>query len=83
MIKKFINYFNLNCPYQFDVTDVVAPIYTICAIGIIAGFNMNILFFIGSAIATATCWQARRLNLVLLNASMFILNLYNVLQNFF
>ena len=80
MLKKFINYFELNKPYQFDITDITAPIYTICAIGIMLGFNMNVLFFIGSAIATATCWTARRLNLVLLNGALFILNLYNVIM---
>ena len=82
MLKKFINYFNLNKPYEFDVTDVVAPIYTICAIGIMLGLYMNILFLIGAALATATCWRARRLNLVLLNGAMFALNLYNVIMMF-
>jgi hypothetical protein len=80
MFKKFINYFELNKPYQFDITDITAPIYTICTIGIMLGFNMNVLFFVGSAIATATCWQARRLNLVLLNGALFVLNLYNVIM---
>ena len=82
MLKKFINYFELNKPYQFDITDITAPIYAMCAFGIMFGFNMNILFFIGSAISTATCWMARRLNLVVLNASLFLLNLYNVVMMF-
>lgn len=80
MLKKFINYFELNKSYQFDITDITSIIYTICAFGIIVGFNMNVLFFIGSAISTATCWKARRLNLVLLNGALFILNLYNVIM---
>lgn len=80
MLKKLINYFELNKPYQFDITDVTAPIYTICAIGIMMGFNMNVLFFIGSLLATAFCWKARRLNLVLLNGALFVLNLYNVIM---
>jgi hypothetical protein len=80
MLKKFINYFELNKSYQFDITDITSVIYTICAIGIIAGFNMNVLFFIGSAISTATCWTAKRLNLVLLNGALFVLNLYNVIM---
>ena len=79
MLKKLINYFELNKPYRFDIT---APIYAICAFGIMFGFNMNILFFIGSAISTATCWQAKRLNLVVLNASLFLLNLYNIVMMF-
>ena len=72
-LKKF---FNINRPYEFDITDITAIIYTICAIGVIAGVDMTILFFIGSAIATAFCWQAHKLNLVLLNASMFVMNGY-------
>lgn len=80
MLKKLINYFELNKPYQFDITDVTAPIYTICAIGIIMGFNMNVLFFVGSLLATIFCWKARRLNLMLLNGALFVLNLYNVIM---
>jgi hypothetical protein len=80
MLKKLINYFELNKPYQFDITDITAPIYAMCAIGIMLGYNMNILFFIGSAISTATCWQAKRLNLVVLNGALFLLNLYNVIM---
>ena len=72
-IKQF---FNLNRPYEFDITDITAIIYTICAIGVIGGVNMTIPFFIGSAIATAFCWQAHKLNLVLLNTSMFVMNGY-------
>lgn len=75
-MKKLINYFNLNHAYEFDVTDVTAIIYTICAIGVISGIDMTILFFIGSTIATAFCWQARRLNLILLNAALWFMNLY-------
>ena len=79
-MKKFVNYFQLNKPYQFDITDMVAPIYCACAIGIMLGFNMNVLFFIGSLLATVFCYKARRLNLVLLNVSMFALNLFNLLS---
>lgn len=78
-IKKF---FNLNRSYEFDITDITAFIYTVCAIGVIAGLNMTILFFIGSTIATAFCWQARRLNLVLLNVALWFMNLYYVIQLF-
>ena len=82
MLKKLINHFELNKPYRFDITDITAPIYAMCAFGIMLEFNMNILFFIGSAISTATCWQARRINLVVLNASLFLLNLYNIIMMF-
>jgi hypothetical protein len=75
-MKKLINYFDLEHRYVFDITDITAIIYTICAIGVMLGCNMTVLFFIGSAIATAFCWQARRLNLVLLNVALFAMNCY-------
>jgi hypothetical protein len=75
-MNKFKTYFNLNRPYEFDITDITAVIYTVCAIGVMLGADMTVLFFIGSAIATAFCWQARRLNLVLLNVALFAMNCY-------
>ena len=75
-MKKIINYFNLNRTYQFDITDITALIYTICAIGVIMGADMTILFFIGSTIATLFCLQARRINLVVLNVALWFMNLY-------
>lgn len=79
-MKKFVEYFELNKPYQFDITDITAIIYTICAFGIMMGHNMNVMFLIGSSLSTLFCWQTRRLNLILLNGSLFVLNLYNVIQ---
>lgn len=79
-MNKFKTYFNLNRPYEFDITDITAVIYTICAIGVILGTDMTVLFFIGSAIATAFCWQARRLNLVLLNVALFAMNIYYLIN---
>jgi hypothetical protein len=81
-MKKFIDFFELNKPYEFDITDVTSIIYTICAFGIMIGYNMNILFFIGSLISTLFCWKARRLNLILLNGSLLLLNLYNIILMF-
>ena len=75
-MKKLINYFDLEHKYVFDITDITAIIYTVCAIGVMLGCDMTVLFFIGSAIATAFCWQARRLNLVLLNVALFAMNCY-------
>lgn len=75
-MKKIINYFNLNRPYEFDITDITAFIYTACAIGVMCGFDMTILFFIGSTIATLFCLQARRINLVVLNVALWFMNLY-------
>lgn len=79
MITKLINYFQLNSKYQFDITDITALIYTICAVGVICGVDMTILFFIGSTIATAFCLEARRINLVVLNVSLWCMNLYYVI----
>lgn len=80
MINKLKTYFNLNRPYEFDITDLTAIIYTICAIGVMMGADMTILFCIGSAISTVFCFQARRLNLVLLNVSLFAMNIYYLIQ---
>ena len=79
-MNKIKNYFNLTRPYEFDVTDITSIIYTICAIGVMMGADMTILFFIGATIATSFCWQARRLNLLLLNISLWAMNLYYLIQ---
>lgn len=75
-MNKLKTFFNLDRHYEFDITDITAIIYTICAIGVMAGADMTVLFFIGATVATAFCWQAHKLNLVLLNASMFLMNGY-------
>ena len=75
-MKKIATYFNLNHTYEFDITDITALIYTICAVGVICGFDMTIPFFIGSTIATLFCLQARRINLVALNVALWFMNLY-------
>lgn len=74
MIKKIANYFNLNRPYEFDITDITCLIYAACAIGVMCGADMTVLFFIGSAISTIFCLQARRINLVILNVALFAMN---------
>ena len=78
-MRKF---FELNEPYQFDITDITAFIYVICTCIGITGGNPTPLFLLGSAISTAFCWQARRINLILLNGALFVLNLYNLIQLF-
>ena len=79
MIKAIVKFFNLAERYRFDVTDLTALIYLACTIGIMCGANMNLLFFIGSIISTAFCWQAHKINLIVLNAALLILNAYNVI----
>lgn len=78
-MKKF---FELNKKYQFDINDIVAFIYVLCAVLGICGINVTSLFLLGATIATAFCWQARRLNLVALNVALFGLNLVNFIKMF-
>lgn len=74
-MRKF---FELHGKYKFDPTDITAIIYAWCAILGIMGKNVSILFLIGSAIGTAFCWQAHRINLIVLNVAMLIFNLFCV-----
>ena len=78
-MKKCKTFFNLNRPYEFDVTDLTALIYTICVIGGMMGANMTVLWCIGATIATAFCWQARKLNLIVLNGALWVMNIYNLI----
>lgn len=78
MINKLKNYFQLDRAYRFDVTDITALIYVLCAVLVIGGANATIPFFIGATIATAFCWQARRVNLVVLNVALWVMNAYNL-----
>ena len=75
-MTKFKAFFNLNQSYQFDITDITSIIYTLCAAGVIMGYDMTVLFVIGAVISTAFCWQAHKLNLILLNVSLLIMNLF-------
>ena len=75
-MTKLKAFFNLNRSYQFDITDITSVIYTLCAAGVIMGYDMTVLFVIGAVISTAFCWQARKLNLILLNVSLLVMNLF-------
>lgn len=79
-MQRLKTFFNLTRPYKFDITDITVFIYTICAIGVIMGEDMTILFFIGSTIATAFCLSVRRINLVILNVALWCMNVYYVIQ---
>ena len=74
-MKKF---FELNKPYKFDPTDLTAAIYVVCAVLGICGIDNSVLFLIGSAIGTAFCWKTHRINLVVLNVALFVLNVFCV-----
>ena len=78
-MRKF---FELTQPYQFDPTDVTATIYLVCTTLGIMNFNVTPLFLLGSAIGTAFCWQAHRINLVVLNVALFVLNLVSFIRMF-
>ena len=78
-MKKVIQYFQLDRAYRFDVTDITALIYVLCAVLVIGGINATIPFFIGATIATAFCWQAKRINLVVLNVALWAMNAYNLI----
>ena len=75
-------FFELNRKYKFDPTDLTALIYVVCAAIGISGGNPTPLFLIGSAISTAFCWQARRINLIVLNVALFVLNLVSTIKMF-
>lgn len=79
MIKALKKYFQLDRAYRFDVTDITALIYVLCAVLVMCGINATIPFFIGATIATAFCWQARRVNLVVLNVALWVMNAYNLI----
>ena len=79
-MKKIINYFELNRAYRFEVTDLTALIYTICAIGGMMGVDMTILWCIGATLATAFCWEAHKINLVVLNLALWVMNMWNLFQ---
>ena len=74
------NFFELNKPYRFDIGDLTALLYTICAIGCILGYNMTILFAVAATIGVAFCWQARRINLVVLNVALWAMNVFNLIN---
>lgn len=81
-MTKIKNWFELSQKYRFEITDLTTLIYILCAgIGII-GADATPLFLTGSAIATAFSWQGRRINLIVLNASLFVLNLVNFIRMF-
>ena len=79
-MKKFREFFNLTKKYEFDIGDITAFMYTICAIGCILGYNMTILFAIAATIGVAFCWQARRINLVILNVALWAMNIFNLIK---
>lgn len=73
-------FFELTTPYKFDPTDLTAIIYFVCAVLGVMDYNVTFLFLLGSTISVAFCWQAHRINLVVLNGALFLLNLVNFIK---
>ena len=76
-------YFELTKPYEFDPTDITAAIFLVCAVLGIMRIDTTIPFFIGSAIGMATCLKCRRINLLVLNGALFVLNCVNICRLIF
>lgn len=70
-------FFEFVRPYRFEVTDLTAIIYSVCAILGIVGGNPGLLFLIGSVVSTAFCWQARRINVMVLNIALLTFNIHS------
>lgn len=73
LLNRFANW------YQFDPTDIVTVIYGLCVMGIVNGVNMNLPFTIGVIVSLVSVLKSGRLNLLLINAFMLILNIYNII----
>ena len=82
-MKKFTEYFELNKPYEFDPTDLTAIIFFVCSVlGIFTEINITPLFLMGSIVGTVFCLACRRVNLIVLNGSLLVLNIVNFLKMF-
>lgn len=80
MKNRIKAYFDLNQPYQFDITDITALLYLICSVGVICGQNMTIPFLVGSVISTIFCFSAKRVNLIVLNVAILAMNVYYLIN---
>lgn len=74
LLNRFYNW------YQFDIMDIVSMCYLICAVGIIRGFDMNLLFAASCFVSFLTVLRCGRFNMLVLNASMLMLNLFYLLR---
>ena len=82
-MKKFKDYFELNKKYEFDPTDLTAIIFLVASVlGIFTEINITPLFLMGSVIGLVFCLACRRLNLIILNGSLLVLNLVNLCKMF-
>ena len=80
MINRVKEYFQLTQPYKFDINDLTATIYLLCAVLGIVGANVTPLFLLGSTIGLASCVTCRKINLLTLNGALFVLNLVSTIK---
>lgn len=73
-----VKFFELNKKYQFDINDVISAIFLVAAVLGMTGGNPTPFFAVGSAIGFATCFKARRINLIVLNGALLALNIFNI-----
>lgn len=82
-MKKFKDYFELNKKYEFDPTDLTAIIFLVASVlGIFTEINITPLFLMGSVIGLVFCFACRRINLIVLNGSLLVLNLVSFCKMF-
>ena len=79
-LYKIKAFFGLNTRYKFEINDLIATIYLLCAVFGISGLNVTPLFLIGSVLGFVTCFSGRKINLVVLNGALFLLNLITTLK---
>ena len=75
-----VKFFELNRQYQFDINDLISAIFLVAAVLGMSGGNPTPFFAVGSAIGFATCFKARRINLIVLNGALLALNIFNILS---
>lgn len=73
-----VKFFELNKKYQFDINDLTSAIFLVAAVLGMTGGNPTPFFAVGAAIGFATCFKARRINLVVLNGALLALNIFNI-----
>lgn len=69
-------FFELNKPYKFELNDLIAVLYVICAILGIAGIGATFLFLIGAILGFIGSLKCHRINLLVLNGAFIVLNIY-------
>ena len=76
-------YFELTKPYHFEINDLVAFIYVVCAALGIMGLNATPLFLLGATIGFITSLSAHKINLLLINGAFILLNTVNIFKIIF